>query len=350
MAAGLNKQSLTNSPAPPCQPETVVTYVPPKAEKILSAIFYFPWHNASAECTSPAGSRWCEIFWLKPGNPRPLQGYYGSNDPATADHHMAWLAQYGIDVVAVEWTGEQDLINNFEAALLPAIGARNRKFVMLYDLGVRFRNLGLDFGKLDVRQQFAADMAAFASDPKYFQHPNYLKLDGKPVIYIYITRAIYSATMEEGHCQGLACIEEAFSQARQAARSAGFNDVYIVADHLWWIPDYSLLPLIGAQAATAFGPVVQAGHPECPDCPDITDQDQQPPVKTWADLMAQQLYESARPHLSTQGNLVDVTPGVFVQFDNTGVATGYGLQTYHLRDVSDWSCTGPRFGGEVVPV
>lgn len=110
-----------------------------------------------------------------------------------------------------------------------------------------------------------------------------------------------------------------------------------MADHLWWVPDYSNLVPMGAQAATAFGPVVHADHPYCPDCPDVSQNQEDRPVKQWADLMAQQLYEGARPQLSVGGNLVDVTPGVFVQFDNSGAATGYDLQTYHLKDVSDWS-------------
>jgi hypothetical protein len=250
---------------------------------------------------------------------------------------MAWLAQYGVDVVAVEWNGEVFDLNNFQDTVLPEIVAHNRSYVVLYDLLIRFRGVGRDFGNSIVRERFVDDMVAFATDSRYFAHPNYLKLNNKPAVYLYISRDISSTNQEdEGPCQGPSCIQLAFDQARGAAQGAGFSDLYIVADHLWWVPDYSTLPLMGAQAATSFAPLVQANHPGCPSCPDVPQGQAGRPVRQWADHIAG-LYTNAKPWLSV-GGLVDVTPGVFVQFDNYGTdAPAEELQRYHLLDVTDWS-------------
>lgn len=101
-----------------CTAEDVMTYRPPQST--LSAVFYFPWHAASADCPGPA-TDWCKCLAARPGTPKPELGYYNSQSPAVANTHMDWLAQNGVDIVGVEWTGETYLNTAFSQAVLPAI-------------------------------------------------------------------------------------------------------------------------------------------------------------------------------------------------------------------------------------
>src|SRR5262249_2582182 len=43
-----------------CVGETKITYSAPHST--LAAVFYFPWHIPSADCTEEPGSNWCKCF------------------------------------------------------------------------------------------------------------------------------------------------------------------------------------------------------------------------------------------------------------------------------------------------
>src|SRR6185503_2347823 len=98
--------------------------------------------------------------------------------------------------VAVEWTGFNNLLDdNLRLRIVPGLAGRPLQFVLLYDAAIRLglNADGIDFNDSTTRTRFSSDLGAFAaaaaSDP-YFKNPKYLKFDNKPVIYIYVTRAI----------------------------------------------------------------------------------------------------------------------------------------------------------------
>lgn len=161
-----------------------------RATQTLSAAFYFPWHRGSADC--PAASDWCRCIWEpKPGNPKPHLGFYDSSDRGVVGAQLDQMKDHGIDVVAVEWTDETFTTSNFLNSVLPELQNRNMKFVLLYDFSVIFGGPAeLDCDIAAVRNRFVNHISNFASDWRYFQHPLYLKLNNRPVIYLYITRAI----------------------------------------------------------------------------------------------------------------------------------------------------------------
>jgi hypothetical protein len=76
---------------------------------------------------------------------------------------------------------------------------------------------GINFDDPKVYQAFVSDFAHFAT--KYFAQPQYLKLNGRPVIYI------YAAWNFHGNYAG------AIKEARAKAQEQGY-DVYIVGDAL----------------------------------------------------------------------------------------------------------------------
>jgi hypothetical protein len=321
-------------PPGPCAPRTTRSFVPPS--ETLSAIFYYPWHIGSPEC--PADSRWCNCIWFgKPGDPRAALGLYDSSDQSVVDTHMDWLVQHGINVVAVSWTGvgtpEE---GNFLNHVLPAIEARSLKFVVLYEFGIRFNDIGLSFNNPTVHNRFVADFQRFAASNRFFQHPKYLRFRDKPVIYFYGSRAV--SENQPYNEETLGNIQQAFEQADQVA-----GGVYLVADHLFWgdtnyqNQSFEKLRRMSPSAVSSFGPV---------------DPDRVPPVeegntiiKAWADAMAAQLYQGSLGRLRNLGR-IDLTPGVFVQYDDYSVSstnTQCGVlpprdgQAYHLTSGADWS-------------
>ena len=144
------------------------------------------------------------------------------------------------------------------------------------------------------------------------------------MVYVYITRAMVG---------GSARIQDAYNRIQTAARNNGFAGLYLVADHLFWgTNDYTLLRNTQAMAATSFGPVnPHQGVPE-----DINAR----PVRIWADKMAGLYWNALGPLAS--GGMVDLTPGVFVQYDDRGLDVAPcksrdDTLSYNLKDGTDWA-------------
>ncbi|MEW5940840.1 MAG: glycoside hydrolase family 99-like domain-containing protein, partial [Chloroflexota bacterium] len=98
------------------------------------------------------------------------------------------------------------------------------RWCIFYDLVLRVQQTpglqvdfsrGMDFDNPDVYDTFVADFDHFAE--KYFSQPQYLKIDERPVVYVWGT---WNATGN---------YVQAFQEAREKAAARGF-DVYIVGD------------------------------------------------------------------------------------------------------------------------
>ena len=83
---------------------------------------------------------------------------------------------------------------------------------------------------------------------RYFDHPNYLRIDGRPVLFVYLTRVLSrNGTLAE--------VVEAM---RATAREAG-HDIYIVGDEVFGQPPTSSEAIRLLDAVTNYGRVRQYG-------------------------------------------------------------------------------------------
>jgi hypothetical protein len=331
-----------------CEVSVDYYYAPPAAT--LSGIHYFPWHQSSAECTSSTNSYWCKCIWAPKGNLRPARGFYGSNNQTVTNQQINQMINHGADVLSVEWNGQTFETNNYLNHVVPSVSTRNIQMVLLYDASIRLGNpagsANIDLTNSITYNKFVNDFTGFASSTNYFKNAKYLKFGGKPVVYIYITRAFKADTTAQ-----LNAIQAAFDAIKQAAVNQGFSGgLHIVADHLFWKQSNSNLPntqdyaklkrMTGVSAVTAFAPV-------------STDQSVPQnttslvrPVKTWANKMAA-LYQSGANDMlglmTYQGYpLINLDPGVFVQYNDFGLETTFCgsrpvVQKYNLYDGTDWT-------------
>ncbi len=175
-----------------------------------------------------------------------------------------------------------------------------------------------------IRNTFVNDFVAFAASGSYFKHSKQLKFKNKPVVYLYVTRAIIGSDSN---------IQSAFDAIHNAAVGNGFAGLYLVADHLGYdFINYNRLALMRASAATMFAPVAtNQGVPQ---------GSSSRPVRLWADKMAS-VYGGSLASLALSGT-IDLTPGIFVQYDDSGLNTATcgsrpEVQNYRLLDGSDWS-------------
>lgn len=157
-----------------------------------------------------------------------LGATYDSASMDVIRQQIEWATAYGVDAFSIEWTTPREVPGSIENILddnfLKAPDLVKMRWCLFYDLVLRIQQTpglkvdlsqGMDFNNPDVYNTFVADFGHFAE--KYFGQPQYLKIDGRPVVYIWGT---WNATGRYA---------EAFQEARQKAASLGY-DVYLVGD------------------------------------------------------------------------------------------------------------------------
>jgi hypothetical protein len=153
---------------------------------------------------------------------------YDSADPAVIKQQIDWATAYGVDAFSLEWTTPREvpgsLENNIDDAFLKAPNLDKIRWCIFYDFELRLMQTpglkvdlshGVNFNDPNVASTFVADFDHFAQ--KYFNQPQYLKIDGRPVVYVWGT----------WNAQGN--FADAFKQAREKVQARGF-DVFLVGD------------------------------------------------------------------------------------------------------------------------
>lgn len=161
----------------------------------------------------------------------PRLGKYVAADPKVVYQQIEWAAAYGVDAFSIEWTTPRgvgccgSMEDTLDDVFLKSPNIDKVHFAIFYDFPLRLmQTAGLekyardfDFDQPEVFDTLVADFRNFAV--KYFKHPQYLTIDGRPVVYIWASNAF------QGDLAG------AFAAARQAVADLGY-DVYIVGDEI----------------------------------------------------------------------------------------------------------------------
>jgi glycoprotein endo-alpha-1,2-mannosidase len=150
----------------------------------------------------------------------PILGQYDSSDMKTVEQHIAWSSQYGINFWAISWWPDHpELDRKLRESVLKAKNIGDIKFCIFYETA----GLGL----ADERITFTPDkIKKMVSDFKYlaktyFSHPSYLKIKGRPVVIIYLSRTF------DGDYPA------AISALRSSLKEMGFNP-YLIGDEIFW--------------------------------------------------------------------------------------------------------------------
>lgn len=184
-------------------------YVPeprPAGSDYLVGAYLFPgWNTASA---------WARI---KPYPERqPLLGWYREELPEVADWQIKWAVEHGINFFLYDWywdRGHRHHEHGLHSALFQAKYQNLIKFCLLY---ANHNGPGSHSA-----EDFEA-MTRFWLE-NYFKRPNYLKIDGKPVVVMF---APMNPPRDMG---GNAAVKASFESMRAKCREAGVGGLYLVA-------------------------------------------------------------------------------------------------------------------------
>jgi hypothetical protein len=162
----------------------------------------------------------------------PLLGDYWSEDPSVVEQQIEWAVEYGVDAFSIEWDSPNEdslgipMERIMDEVLLVAPNIHKIRWCIFYDFNLRmhfFEDQGVDitqtpnFNQDIVRETFVNDFVHFAT--KYFDHPQYLNIDDRPVVYIWATHGFRGDPTS------------AVLEARQRVADLGY-DVYIVGDEV----------------------------------------------------------------------------------------------------------------------
>jgi len=153
----------------------------------------------------------------------PFLGEYDCGDPAVAEQQIDWAADYGLDVLTLEWYGPlTNAMNNLNNGFFQAPNLSRIHFNIFYDTMIRMGplvggswSLSINFSRPDIRQRFIEDLVGIAET--YFDHPRYFKISGRPVVWMYWTIGY------TGDFAG------AIAEARAEILDRGW-DIYVIGD------------------------------------------------------------------------------------------------------------------------
>ncbi len=175
----------------------------------LVLAYYYPWYHAGD---------WSRHEYA--GTPK--LGTYGTDSPKVSQQHISWCADHGINGLFVSWWGKDHLTEkHLNLGLLKAANVGRTQFALFYEsLGLLDAKDGkrdgvCDFSKPEVLNALIDDFQFLAT--RYFDHPQYLKLLGRPVVGMYVTRTFRNFTKEH------------LDQVRKAIDS----NVYVIADEVF---------------------------------------------------------------------------------------------------------------------
>jgi len=176
-------------------------------------VHYYPWYYNDFH-----GGQYLREHLVPPQLPEI--GEYNDRDHSVINTHIRWSLRAGIDFWSTSWWGpgsrEDVTLLNY---ILQNPNLGNIKIAILYETVGRTNNFQ-DYSVL------GPDITYLANN--YFSHPNYLKINGKPVIIVYLTRVL----------SAYGTLQNSLSSMRQAAANAGY-ELYIMGDQVFGSPPAS---------------------------------------------------------------------------------------------------------------
>jgi hypothetical protein len=150
---------------------------------------------------------------------KPVLGWYNEGDPEVADWHIKYWLEHGITGVVYCWYRtnlngpvKQTLGHAIHDGLLKARYVDRIKFSIMWENGC-----GQGVGGVDDLMQ---NVLPFWIE-NYFSHPSYLRVEGKPLLYIWVPQNVTK------HLGGSDKVRETFARMRAVCRAKGLGGLYL---------------------------------------------------------------------------------------------------------------------------
>ena len=168
------------------------------------------------------------VYWdqvIKHPERTPALGFYAQENPEVADWETKWAVEHGISFFIYCWyrDGQGGSIKmRFGSAIHDALFksrfADRMKFTIMWENGNKGHSGVADENDL------ITNLLPYWIET-YFNRPNYLKVDNKPLLFIYRPDILIA------DLGGIENVKAAFEKMRQACRDAGFDGLYLLGQN-----------------------------------------------------------------------------------------------------------------------
>ncbi|MDD5145048.1 MAG: glycoside hydrolase family 99-like domain-containing protein [Candidatus Pacebacteria bacterium] len=156
---------------------------------MLLGAYYYPWYGKAAYPIAGGGD------WESGFTNQPVLGRYDNRDSGVIKKHLEWAREAGVDFLLMNWVNPESQKDiTLRDHVLPYLSDSGVKFCIHYDSSVALNHLkptakpSYNFNERFAFEKTKGDK--FLEDIKYlsdtyFNHPQYLKINGLPVMVIY---------------------------------------------------------------------------------------------------------------------------------------------------------------------
>jgi hypothetical protein len=184
---------------------------------------------------------------LKHPERTPALGFYAQDNPEIADWETKWAVEHGISFFVYCWyrTDQGGAVKTrfgsaIHDALFKSRFVNQMKFTLMWENQARGQA-----GVADERDLFTNLLPYWMEN--YFQHPSYLKVDNKPVLFIYRPEFLID------DLGGVTNVVNAFSRMRQVCRESGFDGLYLLGEYRGTDPNHlELMKSLGLDYTFAY--------------------------------------------------------------------------------------------------
>jgi hypothetical protein len=174
---------------------------------------------------------------LKHPERTPILGFYSQNSPAVNDWDAKWALEHGISFFVYCWyrNGLDGPVQSrdpwLEEGLFKSRYLSKMKFSILWVNGKHDSEIGANqtLGIANEADLLERLLPFWVNN--YFRHPSYLKIDNKPLLFIYRPEVLSKVL------GGVENTRKAFDKMRQAVRKAGFDGIYLIGEYRKLEPD-----------------------------------------------------------------------------------------------------------------
>jgi hypothetical protein len=215
----------------------------PEPEPIETPILVGAHHCPLWEADKPG--MWAQL--LKHPERTPALGFYAQENPQVADWETKWAVEHGVSFFIYCWyrTSQGEPVKTqFSSAIHDALF--KSRFVGKMKFTIMWENQSRGRAGVADETDLMTNLLPFWMD-NYFRHPSYLKMDNKPLLFVY---------RPEFLVQDLGSVENvvrAFDRMRQACRDKGFDGLYILGEYRGLDPNHlKLMKQLGLDYTFAY--------------------------------------------------------------------------------------------------
>lgn len=218
-ASAENASPSAPEPPTPAQPAAAAVPEPiPAQTPLLVGAHYFPgWRQGSQSIGWEVIAPWPER--------EPVLGWYDEGDPDVADWEIKWALEHGLSFFVYCWYRnsqggpvEMRLGHAIHDGLFRARYRDRFKFCIMWENQSRGRS-GVA-SEADLMENLLPYWIE-----TYFSHPSYLKIDGKPILFVYRPEYLIDDLGSE------AAARTAVGKMREACRAAGFEGLTLLGEY-----------------------------------------------------------------------------------------------------------------------